>query len=90
MLLCEHQFSGFFCLLRTELYFKTTVRDFTIARLLLYEHAYVGLITHFLRYMYKVFTYVISFFLLHRGALVCLRIFVWLYLLTKKSPVSKH
>ena len=45
----------------------STVRDFTIRRLLLHEHAYVGLITHFLRYMYKVFTYVIFFLMFASG-----------------------
>ena len=89
MLLCEHQFSGFFCLVRTELYFKTTVRDFTIRRLLLYEHAYVGLITHFLRYMYKVFTYVISFFLFTSGGFSVFTHFCVVLLAYKKKPCLK-
>ena len=47
----------------------STVRDFTIGRLLLYEHTYVGLITHFLRHMYKVFAYVISSLVFASGGL---------------------
>ena len=47
----------------------STVRDFTIGRLLLYEHAYVGLIAHFLRHMYKLFTYVICFLGVYIGGL---------------------
>ena len=34
------------------------IQDVTIGKLLLYEHAYARLITHLLRQMYEVFTYV--------------------------------
>ena len=82
--------AAFFCLVRTELYFMSTVRDFTIGRLLLYEHAYVGLFTHFLRYMHKVFTYVTSLLVLTSGGFSrCVyAFFVWLYLLTKKPRLK--
>ena len=66
------------------------VRDFTIRRLLLYEHAYVGLVTHFLKYMYKVFTYVISFFLFTSGGFNVFTHCCVALLAYKKSPVSKH
>ena len=67
-LLYEYQFSIFFCLSYTVLYFMATVRDSTIGNSLLYKHAYVvDLITDFLRYIYKILSYIISFLIFLSG-----------------------
>ena len=68
-----------------------TVRDFTIGRQLLYKHAYFGLITHFLKYMYKVFSYAISFLVFASGGFSrCVYAFLCGFICLQRSPVLKH
>ena len=94
-LLCEHQFSGIFLLLMysailhgygSRLYYRKT----TIGRQLLYKHAYFGLITHFLKYMYKVFSYAISFLVFASGALVVVFMHFCVALFAYKEALSQN
>ena len=57
---------------------------------MLYKNAYFGLITHFLKYMYKVFSYAISFLVFASGALVVVFMHFCVALFAYKEALSQN